>query len=432
MTAPADGTGRAGRLSRALRTSLAGDTAWSLWAEVTRMVGGLAVFFVLTRALGTDGFGEFTAIAAIVTFIVPVAQVGASLLLVQRISREDHTADQAFATAFTMVIVGGMVAAPLTVAGMAFVPGLSVAAAALLCAGEMLGGATTSLCGYLAIAHGRLRYYAQVITVLTGVRVCAAVTLLAIGSTNVVMWALLQALAVSVTGVAVLVRTRRAFGLQRTWGRVRRHDLSEGFPYSASVAAFSAQDGIDKPILRSSGWTRDAGLYAAAYRLPTIILLPVQALLVASYNRTFSKGKHGLAATLAFARRLLAPSLAYAVVVGGLLALAAPLCVSVLGSDFADAVPIVRWLAVLPTLRVLQYFPANALSGAGYQRLRMGLLISMLVVNLACCLAWIPHHSWRGALVATVVAETWYAITLWISTRWLLGVERRRPAVAAP
>ena len=53
-----------------LRTSLAGDTVWSLAAEVVRMVGGLFVFFVIARALGTDGFGEFTAIAAVVSFVV--------------------------------------------------------------------------------------------------------------------------------------------------------------------------------------------------------------------------------------------------------------------------------------------------------------------------------------------------------------------------
>ncbi|MBK9972991.1 MAG: oligosaccharide flippase family protein [Acidimicrobiaceae bacterium] len=86
---------RVGRLTRMLRTSLAGDTAWSLGAEAVRMVGGLFVFFVLARALGTDGFGEFTAIAAVVSFVVPLAQVGASLLLVQRIRRDDYPAGDA-------------------------------------------------------------------------------------------------------------------------------------------------------------------------------------------------------------------------------------------------------------------------------------------------------------------------------------------------
>jgi len=429
MIEPADGSTRVGRLSRMLRTSLAGDTVWSLAAEVIRMVGGLVVFFVVARALGTDGFGEFTGIAAVVSFVVPLAQVGASLLLVQRIRRDDHSADDAFATAFTMVVGGGVVASVLTVAGVSLVPGLSVTATAWLCGGELLGGAVTSLCAYMAIAHARLRQYAQVIAVLTIMRLAAAMALLATGSDSVVVWALLQAVAVSATGAVVLLRTRHLFSLQRLWGRVRRQDLAEGIPYSASVAAFSAQDGIDKPILRSAGWINDAGLYGAAYRVPTIAMLPIQALLVASYNRTFSEGKRGLAATMAFARRLLAPSVAYAVVVGALMVLAAPPCVPILGNEFADAVPIVRWLGLLPLLRVLQYFPANALTGAGYQRVRLWLLISTLLINLALCLAWIPDHSWRGALAATFVGETWYVVVLWVATRWLLAVEGRRPGV---
>jgi len=429
MRTPVDGTHCVGWLTRVVRTSLAGDTAWSFGAEAIRMVGGLAVFFVLVRALGTDGFGEFAAIAAVVAFVVPLAQVGASLLLVQRVRRDDHSIDDAFATAFTMVIVGGVVASLFTVGGVALVPGLSVSATAWLCAGELLGGAVTSLCAYTAIAAGRLRVYAQTTAILTGVRVAAAIALLSTGSTSVVKWALLQAIALSVTGGVILVRTRRTFGVHRTWARIRRYDVLEGAPYSASLAVFSAQDGIDKPILRSAGWINDAGLYGAAYRVPTLAMLPIQALLVASYNRTFTEGKRGLAATMAFARRLLAPSVAYAVVVGALMVLAAPLCVPILGKEFADAVPIVRWLGLLPLLRVLQYFPANALTGAGYQRVRLWLLISTLVINLALCLAWIPDHSWRGALAATFVGETWYVVVLWVATRWLLAVEGRRPSV---
>ena len=412
-----------------LRSSLAGDTGWSLAAEVIRMVGGLVVFFVVARALGTDGFGEFTGIAAVVSFVVPLAQVGASLLLVQRIRRDDHSPDDAFATALTMVVGGGVVASVVTVAAVSLVPGLSVTATVWLCAGELLGGAVTSLCAYMAIAHGRLREYAKVIAVLTIMRLAAAMALLASGSDSVVVWALLQALAVSATGVVVLLSTRRLFSLQRLWGVVRRQDLAEGIPYSASVAAFSAQDGIDKPILRSAGWINDAGLYGAAYRVPTIAMLPIQALLVASYNRTFSEGKRGLAPAMAFARRMMAPSVTYAVLVGTLIVLAAPLCVPILGNEFADAVPIVRWLGLLPLLRVLQYFPANALTGAGYQRVRLSLLISTLLINLALCLAWIPDHSWRGALAATFVGETWYVVVLWIASRWLLAVERRHPSV---
>ena len=411
-----------------LRSSLAGDTGWSLAAEVIRMVGGLVVFFVVARALGTDGFGEFTGIAAVVSFVVPLAQVGASLLLVQRIRRDDHSPDDAFATALTMVVGGGVVASVVTVAAVSLVPGLSVTATVWLCAGELLGGAVTSLCAYMAIAHGRLREYAKVIAVLTIMRLAAAMALLATGSDSVVVWALLQALAVSATGVVVLLSTRHLFNLQRLWGVVRRQDLAEGIPYSASVAAFSAQDGIDKPILRSAGWINDAGLYGAAYRVPTIAMLPIQALLVASYNRTFSEGKRGLAPAMAFARRMMAPSVTYAVLVGTLIVLAAPLCVPILGNEFADAVPIVRWLGLLPLLRVLQYFPANALTGAGYQRVRLSLLISTLLINLALCLAWIPDHSWRGALAATFVGETWYVLVLWIATRWLLSVEARRPS----
>ena len=55
--------------------------------------------------------------------------------------------------------------------------------------------------------------------------------------------------------------------------------------------------------------------------------------------------------------------------------------------------------------------------------------LPVLVLGLgASGLAWIPDHSWRGALAATFVGETWYVIVLWIATRWLSAVEARRPS----
>ena len=42
-----------------------------------------------------------------------------------------------------------------------------------------------------------------------------------------------------------------------------------------------------------------------------------------------------------------------------------------------------------------------------------GLLFGAAAVNIAVNLVLIPEHSWRGALVATYIAEVLYAAALW-------------------
>jgi O-antigen/teichoic acid export membrane protein len=57
----------------------------------------------------------------------------------------------------------------------------------------------------------------------------------------------------------------------------------------------------------------------------------------------------------------------------------------------------VRWLALIPLLRCIHSFLADALSGAGLQRTRTGVQVVVALVNIALNLMILPRYSWRGA-----------------------------------
>ena len=411
------------------RRAIARDTRWSLVAEIAKFASGIGVFLLVARSLGRVGYGQLGAIGAITVAIAPFANAGASLLLVQRVRREQRDVDDSFRTAFTTVWVGGIVASFVSVAvTAAVVPSAPWQAMVLLAAGELVFSAVVSLCAYLAMSCSDLRTYALVVTGTAAARLGAAVLFFAAGGDSVTGWAMLQTVAAAATMAVVLGVAQRRFGVHLRRGRVTRRDVSEGMPYAASLAAFSAQDGIDKPLMVRYGWNDDAGLYTAAYRVPALTFIPVQALIVATINRSFSEGREGIAASMRLARRLLVPSLAYASAVAVAMVAFAPLFRPVLGDDFDGAITIVRWLAFIPVVRALQYFPANALSGAGFQRQRLGALVVTLVVNLVLCIALIPAHSWRGAVAATAASECTYAVLLWT----IAAVQLRRARLTPP
>jgi O-antigen/teichoic acid export membrane protein len=78
-------------------------------------------------------------------------------------------------------------------------------------------------------------------------------------------------------------------------------------------------------------------------------------------------------------------------------------------------------------VRTLQYFAANALTGAGLQTLRLRLMLAALLINLAVCLILIPRYSWRGAVWATAIAEVTYAAILWVTALSIAGREAANP-----
>jgi O-antigen/teichoic acid export membrane protein len=395
-------------------SSIARDTRWSLLSEVVRFSVGIAVFLLVARTLGRSEYGIFVAIGSIVTIIGPFANVGSSLLLLQRVRRDERDIGESFRTAFTITCVGGAVASVATVGiTLAIVHAAPWLAVLIVAVGEMVCTGVVSLCAYTAMACGDLRTYSLVLSGAAAARLVAAGAFFASGSHALTAWAALQTAAAAITAGLALRHTQRRFGVIAGRGVVDRSDISDGMPYAASIAAFSAQDGIDKPLMVRYGWRDDAGLYAAAYRIPGMAFIPVQALIVATVNRSFSEGRQGIAASMRLARKLLVPSLAYSIVAATVMVVGAPLFRPLLGSEFSGSVTILRWVAFLPIVRTLQYFPANALTGAGFQRSRLVALLITLVVNLVLCVALIPHHSWRGALAATAIAEVAYAAMLW-------------------
>jgi O-antigen/teichoic acid export membrane protein len=95
--------------------------------------------------------------------------------------------------------------------------------------------------------------------------------------------------------------------------------------------------------------------------------------------------------------------------------LLAPILPHILGPKYDAVVPAVRWLALIPFLRCLHSFLADALSGAGLQRARMTIQVVAALINIALNLVILPRYSWRGAAWTSLgcdgllVAMFWFA-----------------------
>jgi O-antigen/teichoic acid export membrane protein len=96
----------------------------------------------------------------------------------------------------------------------------------------------------------------------------------------------------------------------------------------------------------------------------------------------------------------------------------APALLVALGPKYEDVVPAVRWLALIPLLRSIHSFLADALSGAGLQRTRTGIQVGVALTNIGLNLIVLPAYSWRGAAWTSLGCDGLLAIAFWTAIRY--------------
>jgi O-antigen/teichoic acid export membrane protein len=220
--------------------------------------------------------------------------------------------------------------------------------------------------------------------------------------------------------LTTLLGTMYAFAVgSQCWGRPRtqlaalREDAAEGMFFSIAGSAATIYNDIDKIMLSWLGNLEATGVYAAAYRVIDVSMTPVRSLAAAAYPHFFRHGLDGMQATYRYALSLIAKASIFGAFASLALWFSAPLLPHILGARYNAAVPAVRWLALIPFLRCLHSFMADALSGAGLQRTRTTLQVLVAVANIGINLVVLPRYSWRGAAWSSLGCDGLLVVLFW-------------------
>ena len=381
--------------------------------QIGRLVAQAVFMVVIARTLGVHRFGALVAIVALVSIASPFVSWGAGHILVRDVARDPQTLAGRFGSALRTIVTSGLVVIPLIVAIAAIVLDVPLLAVALIALGDAGFARVSELIAQAFQALDRLAESALVGTIPLATRAVAAVAFaLAAPSRSLVAWSV-YAIAAAAIAAALSYRYARArLGAPRFDGT--RSEFRLGAYFAVSACSSTVYADIDKTMLGSLATLDATGVYGAADRAINMTFSPVMALCTAAYARYFRAGSDGIASSLAFARRLVPITALYSAGVGVAILLAAPLAPIVLGSDYEQVVPALRWLAAVPLLRALYYLPADALTGAGRQGTRTLAQIAAAVLNIVLNLLLIPAHSWRGAAWSTLAALAFLDASLWL------------------
>ena len=390
------------------KSTLARNTGWMLLGQGLKLVIQALYFTVIARSLGAPKYGAFVGVVGLVGILFPFGTLGSGYLLIKNVARDPHQFSKNWGRALSTTLLSSSILFGAVILTSHFLLPVTIPIRLVMfvAASDLFGMNITGICGQAFIAFDRLKWTAALNVLLSTSRLVAAVLLAALyHSPSALQWGTFYFGSTSIVTLAafllVLVKLGApTFNLSTTFAETR-----EGVYFSVSQSAQTIYNDIDKAMLARLGTLEATGIYGAAYRLIDVSFAPVSSLLAAAYPNFFRVGLGGISATLRYAKPLILRALGYAALVSVVLLVGAGIVPYVLGGQYRLSVEALRWLAILPMLRVVHYFLSDALAGAGHQGLRTSIHVGVAVCNILINLWIIPAYSWRGAAWSSIASD---------------------------
>ncbi len=420
------------------RGGLANDTAWGALHDLTQLFVMTASFLLLGRKLGVAGYGRYAGVYGIVGPVGGLTWSGVMLAVLQRRLRELDDAEKVARDFFLTSIVLGSIAAILgTVLGSLIIGGLAVTTIAAVMIAELIGNAVASVSIAMVQAQKGFAYAARLRLVILAIRVVMLGILAITDTLTITHLAIGYTIGFAAYLAVLLTRILPGYGIPFILGKPGPGTLKVTAAISLPIGAGVLQQDGDKAVLNGYGFASDAGLYAAAFRVVSMGLMPLRALEGAAFQRFLphNENQRNEHTQRAFRYSLLA--LSVSLVIGAGLLVGGRFLTIIIGDDFAGAEKMIPWLLPFLPLTAVSNAPSNGLLGLGKLGVRAGIYTAGALVSLTLYITLVPvmAQPWKGAVVGTIVGELFLAIAGWIA---LTTFQRRHnrgldePPVADP
>ncbi len=415
-------------LSGRMKTSgLVRDTTHLSIGQGFRLVIQAAYFVLVARSLGPDAYGAFVTVVAMAALLGPFSGLGTPNLFIKNVRSGKRIAAICWGNGILLTVLSGSLLTAVAV-GLSFLLDLKTApfAVFLVCVADLVLMKVTELAAFGFAASDRMKQTSIQNVVVSLLRLAGIAALMDTSHpVTVDRWVVVYLLTTLLGMIYAIAKGSQLWGRPATDLTALREDIAEGVFFSVAGSATTIYNDIDKIMLSKLADLASTGVYAAAYRVIDVSMTPIRSLAAAAYPRFFRKGMDGIGATYPYALALMAKTVLYGSVASAGLWLFAPVLPHILGPKYDAVVPAVRWLALIPFLRCLHSFLADALSGAGLQRTRMAIQVSVALINIGLNLVILPRYSWRGAAWTSLGCDGLLVVIFWFTA---LYYRRRSPA----
>jgi len=391
------------------------------------------VTVLVARTLGPHDFGRFQFALALTLLLSFVVMLGLPKLLVRELARDpDGAVTRIDSALFICLVAGGVVGGPLL--GIGWLAGADMSL--LLMAGlTMIADSMARIVMSLFWAVERMRYEAVAVGIQESAFVAFTLLVLAAdGGVEGVMLAYLTSRAVGFVVAWVIAATKLSCPTRpRRHAGVVRPMLKATVPFAIDDGLSLAYVRIDAVLLGVFKGPTAVGLYQSATNLVLYLNVLPRMLNMSMYPQmSRAWPDHPLALRhLRDASLRLLGAVAIPITVGSFL-LAPEIFGTLYGPKFEPAVRFYQLLVLVIPLRILGNTLGTAITSVNRQAQRAFIVGVAAALNLGLNLILIPMWSIDGAVVATLVTESWVFLAYAVLLRRALGPSHLFSAVAAP
>lgn len=352
-----------------------------------------AYLLIVSRWLGAEGYGLFAGSVALITLATPFANWGCALLLTEYVARDRGRSRGMWATGLIQTgLVGGMlVIGVLALSSILLHEKLPLAPLLVLAISELLllpaSHVASSQCS--ALERGGA-------SALSVCLIPLGRTLMMLGAVvcNLMATPELAALAhfsgTLVGFVAAIALVAWVDGFPEWRARLPlRTAIRQGTPYAISSAAGTSYQEVDKTLMLQFLGAATVGTYSVAFRIASMFLLPIAALIGATLPRLMAEHTRG--SERRTYRAMLFAAVGYGGLAGVALMAAAPLVPQVFGADYAEAKIYLQFLIPWPMLFALRQCMGAKLIANHQKNMRSIIEIVGLILVTVLNINFLPY-----------------------------------------
>jgi O-antigen/teichoic acid export membrane protein len=392
------------------------------------IVAQAIAFVVLARSLGSDQFGHLATITAVTNVGGAWCGLGSGEAIRRRVGREPSLYPAMLGHSLILLSVSGAVLTALLSTGMAFAiriamdPVENFEAILLLVVSNMVLFAWIGLTEQILLAHRQFALANRVNASLGITRAVAAlVGCLGFGIDTVLAWSVWNAIVSLLVSFACLAAISR-YGAPQ-W-RLLREEVPLGATMSMSGSVAVLRQNADLLALSAIASPHLVGAYGVARRIISTAAVAGASFDRLIYTKLAIAGANGPSATLQLARRYVLYGIGLTGMTSVAVFLGSPLVPLLFGSDFADAVWIVRLLCWTLILTAIQFIAFDALNAAEQHRIRLVVGTGVGLAGAALIVALSSAFGTAGTFVAVYLTEISMGVALW----WTLKAASDRQA----
>ena len=347
----------------------------------------LCTFVILARGLGPSGFGVFSTIVAVLAAGSALADLGLGQLAVRAVAQGQYAEiagirsaiPHLYAASSALLAVSCAVSWGLTRVGPSAVAATLLVGTAYLLAQARIGVERGLWLGALHVTKAT-----GIELIASALRTTAVGLVWVIGGVSVLHFAWGIALSGVATLIVVLQWLRYTHAAADTTpGRSARRTIREAIPFGLSSLTWNTFVELPKLLLAPVAGAVAVGQYAAGSRFLAAATLPLQSVLNVVTPRLFAAA-HASGGARETRMRSFVQSLLAVTALGTVFALVmvvlAPVIPILLGSEYLQAVPVLRMLAPSLPFQALAFAAGDWLGGLGRQTLRLLLTVATLAL----------------------------------------------------